>query len=152
MARSVDNNETNAAHSHPPTDAEMVALFGETYGALLTLVSRTKGGNAEWRRYNAKSPWVLKVTQDARALFYARPDSGHLLVTVLLGGRAVEAALGGRVSKRLHESIRTAKVYPEGRPVEVPVKRPADLATVEELIAVKLKTTARAGKAKKRAK
>jgi len=127
----------------PPTQSEMAEVLGDAYPAFETLVGRAGPGAAEWRRYTKNSPWVLKVSQGKRSLFYARPDSGHLRVTVLLGGRAVDAALAGRVSKRLHDSIRKAKVYPEGRPVSVVVKRPSDLAKVEELIAVKLEATAR---------
>jgi hypothetical protein len=59
--------------------------------------------------------------------------------TVVLGERASRAALAGRVSKALHASIRAAKPYVEGRPVRVMVKAQADLAGVEELVAVKLK-------------
>jgi hypothetical protein len=69
-------------------------------------------------------------------------------VTVLLGGPAVEAALAGQVSRRLHASIRKARAYPEGRPVSVTVKKVEDLAQVEELVAVKLRASARSGKAK----
>lgn len=137
-----------AVAAHPPTESEMAAVLGDAYPAFQALVSRAGAGAAEWRRYTKNSPWVLKVSQGKRSLFYARPDSGHLSVTVLLGGRAVEAALAGQVSKRLHASIRKAKVYPEGRPVRVVVKRPSDLAKVEELIAVKLEATARVGKSK----
>ena len=131
------------ADPSPPSDAEMAAVLGDAYPAFRTLLSRGGKGAAEWRQYNKQSPWVLKVSERKRTLFYARPDSGSLKVTVLLGGRAVEAALAGQVSKRLHASIRNAKVYPEGRPVSVVIKRPSDLAKVEELIAVKLEATAR---------
>jgi hypothetical protein len=121
----------------------MKAVLGEAYSAFQRLVHRAGPGAAEWRRYTKNSPWVLKVTQGKRSLFYARPDSGHLTVTVLLGGHAVEAALAGQVSKQLHESIRSAKVYPEGRPVSVVIKKPSDLGKVEQLIAAKVAPTAR---------
>jgi len=137
-----------AVAPHPPTESEMAAVLGDAYPAFRALVDRAGAGAAEWRRYTRNSPWVLKVSQGKRSLFYARPDSGHLRVTVLLGGRAVDAALAGRVSRRLHDSIRKAKVYPEGRPVSVVVKRPSDLAKVEELIAVKLEATARPSQSK----
>ena len=135
-----------AAATHPPSDSELKAVLGEAYSAFQALVSRAGPGAAEWRRYTKNSPWVLKVSQGKRSLFYARPDSGHFKVTVLLGGRAVEAALAGQVSKRLHESIRKAKVYPEGRPVTVAIKRLSDLGKVEELIAAKLTATPRPAK------
>jgi hypothetical protein len=103
-------------------------------------------GSAEWRQ-TKNSPWLLKVSQAKRSLFYARPESGFVRMTVLLGQRAVDAALAGQVSKRLHESIRNAKAYPEGRPVTVVIKRASDLAKVEELLAVKLEMTTRRGRA-----
>jgi Protein of unknown function (DUF3788) len=85
------------AAAHPPSGSEMRAVLGEAYAAFQALVRRAGPGAAEWRRYTKSSPWVLKVSQRKRSLFYARLDSGHLTVTVLLGGRAVEAALAGVV-------------------------------------------------------
>jgi hypothetical protein len=136
------------ADPSPPSDAEMAAVLGDAYPAFQALLNRDGRGTAEWRRYTKQSPWVLKVSEGKRTLFYARPDGGSLKVTVLLGARAVEAALAGQVSKRLHASIRQAKVYPEGRPVAVTVKRASDLAKVEELVAVKLEATARSRRTK----
>jgi uncharacterized protein DUF3788 len=121
----------------------MKALLGDAYAGFQALVSR---GSAEWRP-SKNSPWLLKVSQAKRSLFYARPESGFVRMTVLLGQRAVDAALAGHVSKRLHESIRNAKAYPEGRPVTVVIRRASDLAKVEELLAVKLETTTRRGRA-----
>lgn len=140
----------NAVPPQPPSESEMRAVLGEAYPAFQVLVGGARPATAEWRRYTKKSPWVLKVSERKRSLFYARPDNGHLRVTVLLGERAVEAALAGRVSKRLHASIRNAKAYPEGRPVTVVVKRPSDLAKVEELIAVKRDVGATTRKSKAR--
>jgi hypothetical protein len=128
----------------------MAAVLGDAYPPFQALVSRGGAAVAEWRRSSKQSPWLLKVSQGKRTLFYARPDSGALKVTVLLGGRAVEAALTGQVSKRLHASIREARVFPEGRPVSVWIKRPEDVAKVEELITVKLEATARSGKSASR--
>jgi hypothetical protein len=136
----------------PPSDSELAKLLGDAYEAFQALASRGGGVVSEWRRYTKQSPWVLKVSHGKRSLFYARPDTGAVRVTVLLGGRAVEAALAGQVSKRLHASIRKARAYPEGRPVGVVVKRMQDLSKVEELIAVKLQTTGRPTRGTSRAR
>jgi hypothetical protein len=82
---------------------------------------------------------VLKVSQADRTLFYVAPCRNEFEVTVVLGERATKAALAGRVRKSLHASIRAAKPYVEGRPVRVVVRSEADLAGVDELLAVKLK-------------
>ena len=132
----------------PPSESEMAAVLGEAHPEFQALLARRPETTAEWRLYSKKSNWLLKVSQGKRTLFYARPDSGKLKVTVLLGERAVEAALAGQVSKQLHADIRETKPFPEGRPVSVWIKRPVDLAKVEQLISVKLAATARSAKAK----
>ena len=137
-----------AVPAEPPSESDMRAVLGEAYAHFQDLVSQAGPGAAEWRQYTKKSPWVFKVSDGKRSLFYARPDAGHLRVTVLLGKRAVDAALAGRVSKGLQESIRSARVFAEGRPVTVLVKRLSDLVKVEELIAVMRETSTRPSRAK----
>jgi hypothetical protein len=122
----------------PPTTRELSALLGKSYAAFLTLTQRGSAVTCEWKQYSKKSPWVLRVSKGDRTLFYATPKVGSFEATVVLGERATEAALNGRVPKELHASIRAAKTYVEGRPVRVLVTSQADLANVEQLVAVKL--------------
>ena len=142
----VTSKVPTAVPAHPPSESELKKVLGDAYSAFQGLVRRAGPGAAEWRRYTKNSPWVLKVTERKRSVFYARLDGEHLNVTVLLGSRAVEAALAGQVSKRLQESIRKAKPYPEGRPVSVVIKKASDLGRVEELIAAKDAVSARPAK------
>ena len=127
--------------ARPPTSHELTALLGESYAAFLALTERGTSVTCEWKRYSRTSPWVLKVSQGDRTLFYATPKAGSFEATVVLGQRATEAALSGRVSKKLHSSIRSAKTYVEGRPVRVLVTSQADVPGVEQLVAVKLDPT-----------
>jgi len=128
-----------AGENKPPSTRELADLLGKSNAAFRALTRRSAGATCEWRRYSKKSPWALKVSQGERTLFYVTPKSNEFEVTVVLGRRATEAALAGRVRKALHASIRSAKPYVEGRPVRVVVGNEADLAGVEELVAVKLK-------------
>lgn len=127
------------AEGKPPTSRKLSALLGGSHAAFRTLTQRGAAVTGEWKRYSAASPWVLKVSQGKRTLFYVTPRAGEFEVTVLLGKRATDAALAGRVSKALHASIRDARAYAEGRPVRVTVEDEKNLAGVEQLIAVKLK-------------
>lgn len=136
MARKAKPNP--ADNASPPSTGKLAGLLGKSHAAFRTLTVRATA-TCEWRRYSAKSPWVLKVSQGDRTLFYVTPKVQQFEVTVVLGERAVATALAGRVRKELHESIRSAKPYVEGRPVRVVVTSEADLAGVEELVAVKLK-------------
>ncbi len=127
-----------APRPKPPAEAVLLRPLGPARPAFEVLVSRGPGTTREWRQYRADGPWVLKLYQGKRTLFYAQPEAGQLKVTVLLGEKATAAALSGRVSESLHEAIRAARAYPEGRPVPLVVKTLADAALVEELLAVKL--------------
>ena len=130
----------SASETGPPAASELSSLLGKAHAAFQTLTARGGGATCEWKRYKRESPWVLKVSHGKRTLFYVKPARGSFEVTVLLGARATEAALGGRVSEGLHASIRSARAYAEGRPVRVVVKSKADLVAVEELLAVKLES------------
>jgi hypothetical protein len=122
----------------PPSTHELASLLGSSQAAFLALTQRGSTVRCEWKRYSKKSPWVLKVSQGKRTLFYVTPKAESFEATVVLGERAAEAALAGRVSKRLHAAIREAKAFVEGRPVRVVVRGQADLVGVEQLVAVKL--------------
>ena len=130
-----------AVDSRPPSPREVATQLGRSHAAFVALTQRGSGVTREWKRYTRTSPWTLKVSQGDRTLLYATPKADAFEATVILGERATEAALGGRVSKRLHASIRAAKSYVEGRVVRVTVRGQADVAAVEELVAVKLKPT-----------
>jgi hypothetical protein len=124
--------------SKPPSAGELAALLGGSHAAFVALTQRGAGFTREWKRYGKQSPWVLKVGQGDRTLFYANPMAGAFEVTVVLGERAAQAALSGRASQAVRAAIRAARPYVEGRPVRVMVKARAHLAGVEELLAVKL--------------
>jgi Protein of unknown function (DUF3788) len=122
-----------------PSAEELVGLLGKSKSAFLALTHDRAGAICEWKRYSKKSPWVMKVSEGDRTLLYVTPQANQFEVTVVLGERAAQAALAGRVREGLHAGIRAAKPYAEGRPVRVVVTGKADLAGVAELVAVKLK-------------
>jgi hypothetical protein len=130
-----------ARDDKPPSARQLAALLGGSHAAFVALTRRRSGVTSEWKRYSKAAPWTLKVSKGDRTLFYATPKPGAFEATVVLGTRATEAALGGRVSRNLHASIREARPYAEGRPVRIMVTDERDLAGVEELIAVKLDPT-----------
>lgn len=136
-----------AGEDRPPSGRDLATLLGRSHAAFLALTQRGSAFTCEWKRYSKKSPWALKVSQGDRTLLYATPMADAFEATVVLGERAAQAALAGRVSNTLHASIRAAKAYVEGRPVRVTVRGKADLAGVEQLVAVKLNPTGATGAA-----
>ena len=129
----------SAHDGEAPSDGELVDLLGRSHAAFQALAHGRAGTTCDWKRYTKKGPWVLKVSEGERTLFYLVPQSNQFEVTVVLGQRATAAALAGRVRPELHATIRSARPYAEGRPVRVLVTSKKDLAGVEELVAVKLR-------------
>lgn len=129
---------SSAHNSGAPGDDELVKLLGRSQAAFQALVHDRAGATCEWKRYSKKGPWVLKVSEGERTLFYLIPQANQFEMTVVLGQRATDAALAGRVRPELHATIRSAKPYVEGRPVKVEVSSKEGLPGVEELVAVKL--------------
>ena len=132
-----------AVEARPPASSELRKILGGSHAAYEVLKSMHEGSTCEWKRYGKNAPWALKVSRGERTLFYVKPAAGSFEVTVVLGARATEAALAGRVSKSLHASIRSARAYAEGRPVRLVVRSEADLVVVEQLVAVKLEPEAK---------
>jgi hypothetical protein len=135
--RVVERTESQEIEKAPPTSSELAKRLGKAYTAFEALTARHAEATSEWRR-RGTLPFVLKVSQGDRTLYYVQPARGSFDVTVVLGARATEAALSGRVRKGLHAAILGARAYAEGRPVRVTVKSEADVDGVEELLAVKL--------------
>jgi hypothetical protein len=136
----VAKTEPKPVHdSGAPDDDELVSLLGRSYAAFQALAYDRTGVTCEWKRYSKNAPWVLKVSKGERTLFYLIPQADQFEVTVVLGQRATDAAIAGRVRRDLHETIRSAKPHVEGRSVKMVVTGKKDLVGVEELVAVKLK-------------
>ncbi|MDH3455806.1 MAG: DUF3788 family protein [Gemmatimonadota bacterium] len=128
-----------------PPVGELRDLLGRCYRVFDRVAHPSPSVTSEWRCYKKGTPPVLKVIDGKRTLYYVRPDRGSVHVTVVLGRLACDAALAGRVPAHLHDVIRSAKQFPEGRAVRLELHRLADVADVEALLAVKLAPAAAAG-------
>jgi len=128
-----------------PPVGELRDLLGRCYEVFDRVAHPRPGVTGEWRCYKKGTPPVLKVIDGTRTLYYVRPDRGFVRVTLVLGRLACDAALAGRVPAHLHDLIRSARQFPEGRAIRLELHRLAEVADVEALVAVKLAPAAAAG-------
>jgi len=128
-----------------PSEAELHKLLGRCYATFDRVTHLRFGARGEWRSYKKGTAPILKVIDGKRTLYYVRPDRGSVHVSFLLGRRACEAALAGRLPPDLRAAIQSGKQFPEGRAVRLEVRRMGDVAAVEALLAVKLAPPAAAG-------
>lgn len=129
----------------PPGAAELAGALGPAgtaWDALVAEVGRRFGPvSCEWRRFSAKYPWTYAVEAGGRKLAYLVPGEGSFEATVVLGEKAVAAALAAGVSDGVRAAIAGAKRYAEGRPVPLEVRGPADVQAVVGLVGCKLAAT-----------
>jgi hypothetical protein len=125
--------------TEPPDEKALVGSLGGARPAFDRLRGLRPGTTAEWRRYTKTGPWTLKVTEGKRTLYYLTPGASEFHVTLILGERATEAAIGAEdVPEAQKRALREARPYVEGRGIRVAVRGDQDVAVVERLLAIKL--------------
>jgi len=126
-----------------PTDDDLAAALGRSAKALwdrllVSLAEQHGIVTREWNSYSPKAGWSLRLKRGKRAILYLSPCRGCFRASFALGGKAVEAARESGLPPRVIEIIDTARRYAEGTGVRVDVNRPADIAIVQKLAAIKL--------------
>lgn len=123
-----------------PSKPELRRLLGRGYPLFERLSHPRPGASGEWRCYKKGTPPVLKVIDGKSTLYYVRPETGGVHVSLLITRRAADAALAGRLPPRVRAALQSAQEFPEGLAVRLTLHRLTDLAQVEVLLAVKLAT------------
>jgi len=126
----------------PPSAKDLETTLGGSaaYRKELTAWLSQKGLScAEWHSTSPKYGWALRPKLKSRNILYLGPCHGCFRASLVLGDRAVAAALTSDLPKFVLKEIAGAKRYAEGTPVRLIVKKAEDLAPVRTLVEIKLK-------------
>lgn len=133
---SLDNKATK------PDSSELKRVLGSSFRLWNQLVSRIGRQHApideKWNYAGAKFGWSLRLIRKERIVLYLIPQSGHFLVGIVLGEKAVESARRSDVPQPIMDLIDNVKPYAEGRGIRLPVKTQEDLDTIEKLAYAKM--------------
>jgi hypothetical protein len=125
-----------------PTDGELTAALGParaTWDQLLAELAKEYVVNVhEWSSYSPKAGWSVRVKRKARTIVWLGPRKGCFIAAFILGDKAMQAALAGKLPQRIVKIMNAAPKYPEGTGVRITLKTPKDLAAVKTLAAIKL--------------
>ncbi len=91
-----------------------------------------------WNFAGANWGWSLRLKQKKRTVLYMTPCSGHFLVGLVLGEKAVAAAHAGSLPDSTLTLIDEATKYAEGRGIRVEVKSKKACQIAKELATVKM--------------
>lgn len=92
----------------------------------------------EWKFYNKKSGWILKMFTGKRNVLFVIPCDQYFRVSVTFGEKASDLILSSDLPGTVRTSIAKAKKYAEGRTIQIEVRSEKDLATLQKLIEMKL--------------
>ena len=126
----------------PPPDADLGGTLGPALGTwhdLLAALEADAGPlSTEWRPSKSAFGRLCLVRRGSRTLAYLTPEPGAILVALVLGERAVAAALTADLPAAVKQSLREARAYAEGRGVRVTVRTAEEVPVVRTLLACKL--------------
>lgn len=131
-----------ADKSRQPDSRELDKALGDASPLLESIESyitdRFCEPQREWKFYGKKAGWTLGLAINGRRALHLIPLAGRFTVVVTLGKKAVAAALDSELPNSVKAVIEGTREYAEGRPIRLDVATATDVATVTELVGIKL--------------
>ncbi len=125
-----------------PDDSRLAHALGENaifWEAIKQHIVQKHGEvNEEWKFYNTKSGWTLKVLLKKRNLFFFRPLQGFFRLAFVFGDKAVSAVERSDLPEDIKNELKNARKYAEGRGIRIEVKSQKDVEHVKKLIDIKV--------------
>jgi hypothetical protein len=92
----------------------------------------------EWKYYNNKSGWILKMFTKKRNVLFVVPCNKYFRVAFTFGDKATDMILNSGLPVQIKDDLLMAKKYAEGRTIQLEVKEESDLDNILEMIRIKL--------------
>jgi hypothetical protein len=139
--------------SGPPTERALQAVLGPSAARWSDLVARIDcmGGTATFTWTGPRDGWVLRCTRAGRPFVTLEPAAGGFRALVILGRGQVAEAPSLPLGPRVRAILESARQYPDGRWLYIPVEECQDVEDIATLLEMKLPPTVRARVAAARA-
>ena len=101
----------------------------------------TSYGNVkpEWKFYNKKSGWILKLFNKKRNVLFVVPCQGFFKAVFTFGEKTSRLVLeNSKIPKSIKNDLSNAKKYVEGKTIQIEVKNEADFNSIIALVKLKL--------------
>ena len=92
----------------------------------------------EWKFYNKKSGWILKMFTKKRNVLFIVPCDKYFRVAFTFGDKAADLIFNSELPDLIKKELFEAKKYAEGRTIQIEVKTKNDLDNILEMIRIKL--------------
>jgi hypothetical protein len=125
-----------------PDIADLMQPLAETFPFWLKIrefvLEKYPTGLEEWNFPGAKYGWSFRIKDKKRAIVYFLPRDGFFKVAFVFGQKAMDDILARDVSEKIKTDLQNARVYAEGRGIQIEVKDDSNLTDIKKLIELKL--------------
>ena len=128
----IEPNDKMLAHDldNAKVFLDIIASFIETeYGHL----------KPEWKYYNEKSGWILKMFNYKRNVLFVVPFDNYFRIAFTFGEKATEIVFSSNIPESIKKDLFETKKFVEGRTIRIDVKNETDLDHILTLIKIKLR-------------
>ena len=126
----------------PPTEVELNRALGPAAAAWADLVRHVSLVYPitveQWNFGGAKYGWSLRLKKADRVVLYLIPQADRFLVGIVLGAKAVAAALSADLPAGVRKAIADAPRYAEGTGLRLAVEDQSQLPAIQQLAALKM--------------
>ena len=125
-----------------PDDKMLTYDLGDTkkfLDRISTFIDKEYGDyKPEWKFYNQKSGWVLKMFTKKRNVLFVVPCDKYFRVAFTLGEQASDLVISSDLPDFIKQVLLNAKKHAEGRTIQLEVKTSIDLDNILKMIKMKL--------------
>lgn len=94
----------------------------------------------EWKFYNKKSGWILKLFNKKRNVLFVVPCDKYFRTAFTFGDKASDLVFNSELPAEIKKELLEVKKYAEGRTIQIDVQNDADCENILNLIKIKLST------------
>jgi hypothetical protein len=125
-----------------PDIADLMQPLAETYPLWMKIrefvLEKYPTGLEEWNFPGAKYGWSFRIKDKKRAIVYFLPRDGFFKVAFVFGSKAMNKILASDISETIKTDLQNARVYVEGRGIQIEVIDDSNLTDIKKLIEIKL--------------
>jgi predicted Zn-dependent protease len=118
-----------------PNDEKLEEALKVSKSLFDIMIELTKSYKQEWKFYNKKSGWILKIFDKKKALLWIIPYDGYFLASMALRESEYKELLDlSETPTSIKEKLSEAKKYPEGHALGVEVHNDSDFDAIKFVV------------------
>ncbi len=125
-----------------PTEDELKPVLKNTYPFWQDIrdfvIKKYPGAIEEWNFPGKKYGWSYRIKDKKRAIIYLLPREGFFKVAIVFGQKATSHLLTENISDAIKTELNNARVYAEGRGIQIEIHDRLNLPEIKKPVEIKL--------------